>query len=271
MPSRAREKQLAKLAARRQAEAAARRRRRTLFIALGGGLVIAVVVAVVLGIILGNKPTAAAGSVSPTPSATTATSPCGTPTPPKDSTQTKPTFDKAPPMTIDPSAQYTATFQTSCGTFEAQLLPKTDPQGVNSFVFLANKGFYDGLTFHRIVKGFVIQGGDPKGDGTGGPGYETPVTVTKGSTFDAPGVLAFAHSSTGGNGSQFFVTLAPAPNLNPSASSKYSIFGNVTKGMAIVQKIGSVPTVSGPSCPTGESCSPTEPIFILKVTISEKS
>ena len=96
-----------------------------MFIAIGGGLVIAVIVAVVMGIFLGNKPTAAAASVTPTPSASTAASPCGTPTPPKDSTQTKPTFDKAPPMTINPDATYTATFVTSCGTFEAQLLPKT--------------------------------------------------------------------------------------------------------------------------------------------------
>jgi len=233
-------------------------------------LVVGLVV-VTLGFLLGNKPTAAAPSAPPTPSASTVSSPCGTPTPPKDSTKTKPTFAKAPSITIDPNKTYTATFVTSCGTFETQLLAKKAPQAVNSFVFLANKGFYNGLTFHRIVKGFVIQGGDPKGDGTGGPGYDTPVTVTKGSTFNAPGVMAFAHSSTGGNGSQFFVTLAPTPNLNPSATAKYTIFGNVTKGMAIVQKIGSVPTVSGPACPTGESCSPTEPVFILKVTVSEKS
>ena len=270
MPSRAREKQLAKLAARRQAEAAKRRRRRNLFMGLGVGVLVVVLVAVGLGFLLSKKPTAAAASITPTPSASTA-SPCGSPTPPKDSTQTKPTYDKAPPMTIDPSKTYTATFVTSCGTFEAQLLAKTAPQGVNSFVFLASKGFYDGLTFHRIVKDFVIQGGDPKGDGTGGPGYTTPVTVTKGSTFNVPGVLAFAHSSSGGNGSQFFVTLAPQPSLNPSATAKYTIFGNITKGMAIVSKIGSVPTVTGPSCPTGESCSPTEPVFILKVTISEKA
>ena len=117
----------------------------------------------------------------------------------------------------------------------------------------------------------MIQGGDPKGDGTGGPGYETPVTVSKGVSFDAAGILAFAHSSTGGNGSQFFVTLAATPNLNPSTNGKYTIFGKVTKGLDVVKKIGSVPTVAGPQCPAGQApCSPTEPIFILKITIAEK-
>jgi cyclophilin family peptidyl-prolyl cis-trans isomerase len=172
-------------------------------------------------------------------------------------------------MTIDPSKAYTATFKTTCGTFEAQLLPKTAPEAVNSFVFLAGQGFYDGLPFHRIVKGFVIQSGDPKGDGTGGPGYDIPVTVTKGETFNAPGVLAFAHSQVKGNESQFFITLAPAPNLNPSSSGKYTIFGNVTKGLDVVKKIGSVPTVPGPACPAGESCSPTQPVFIVTLKIAE--
>ena len=272
MPSRSREKHLAKLAARRQAEAAKRRRRRNVVIGLVIGIVGLGAIAIGLGILLGGgKPsTAASGSSSPTPSATVAPSPCGNPTPPADAKQTKPTFSSAPPMTIDVNASYTATFDTTCGTFKVQLLPKAAPQGVNSFVFLADKGFYNGLTFHRIVKGFVIQGGDPKGDGTGGPGYETPVTTSPSVSFDAPGMLAFAHSSSGGNGSQFFVTLAADSNLNPSGGAKYTIFGTVKQGMPVVQKIGTVPTIPGPACPTGESCSPTSPIFILKVTVAEQ-
>ena len=273
MPKRTRDRQLAKLAARRQAEKERQRRRRNIILG-AAGVVVALILAVIGFKFLTRNTTTAASSVSPTATASASTSagpsPCGSPKPPAGAGQTKPSFSKAPPMTIDPNKTYIATFKTTCGTFEAQLLPKTAPAGVNSFVFLANKGFYDGLTFHRIVKDFVIQAGDPKGDGTGGPGFETPVTATKGSTFDAAGVLAFAHSGTGGNGSQFFVTLAPTPNLDPTPTSKYTIFGNVTKGMDVVQKIGSVPTVQGPACPPGESCSPTQPVFIVTLTVAEK-
>ena len=113
----------------------------------------------------------------------------------------------------------------------------------------------------------MIQGGDPEGVGTGGPGYETPVTVTKGSTFDSKGVVAFAHAAGGGNGSQFFITLAPTPNLNPSPQGEYTIFGNVTKGMDVVDTIGTFPTVNGPPCQTGEPCFPVQPVYINSVTI----
>ena len=261
------------LAARRQAERARRKRQRNITLGSVGIVVAAVLLVVGIHELTKSKnPVVAASSLSPS-AASAGPSPCGTPKPPASASQTKPTFAKAPPMTIDPSKTYTATFVTSCGTFTADLLPKAAPVGVNSFVFLANKGFYDGLVFHRIVdtpKPFVIQGGDPKGDGTGGPGYETAVTVSKGVSFDAAGILAFAHSSSGGNGSQFFVTLAATPNLDPSSSGKYTIFGKVTKGLDIVKKIGSVPTVNGPACPSGEACSPTEPIFIDKITITAK-
>jgi len=270
MPKRTRDRQLAKLAARRQAEKARLKRRRSIITGTIG--VVVGLLLLVVGITwLSGRGTSAASSASPTVSATPSAgpSPCGSPTPPPGSTEKKPTFPSAPPMTIDTSKTYTATFKTTCGTFVAQLLPKTAPESVNSFVFLADKGFYDGLPFHRIVKGFVIQGGAPNGDPQGGPGYDIPVTITKGETFSRPGVLAFAHSQVKGNESQFFITLAPAPNLNPSAQGKYTIFGNVTKGLDVVQKIGSVPTVPGPACPQGESCSPTDPVFIQTLTINE--
>jgi cyclophilin family peptidyl-prolyl cis-trans isomerase len=169
------------------------------------------------------------------------------------------------------NATYTATFDTTCGTFTAQLLPKIAPVGVNSFVYLAQHHFYDGLTFHRIVKGFVIQGGDPTGTGRGGPGYNFKIETSPTQTFDSPGLLAYANSGPGTNGSQFFVTLAKEPQLDPTSSASYTIFGNVTKGMGVVEKIGSVPTVTGAACAGAtEACSPTDPIFIVKVTIGEK-
>ena len=264
MPSRARERQLAKLAARRQAERRAARHRRNLLV---GGIVagVAIVALIVVGIVFfggDDAGTAASGA----PSASVQTGPCPQTDAPPEASVPKPTFKQAPKVTIDPSKTYVATFETSCGTFSAKLLAKTATDAVNSFVFLADQGFYDGLTFHRIVKDFVIQSGDPKGDGTGGPGFEIPVTVTPGSSFDAPGVLAFAHAQTGGNGSQFFVTLAPAPNLDPP-SGQYTIFGNVTDGQKVVDKIGLTPTVAAAA--GGEQSTPTYPIYVLKVTIAE--
>jgi len=189
---------------------------------------------------------------------------CGGKVPPK-ADRPKPQFAGPPPLTIDPSATYTATIETSCGTIEAELLAKTATDAVNSFVFLAQQGFYDGQTFHRIAKKFVIQGGDPLGTGTGGPGYEFPVTTTDGFSFDGPGVLAYAHAQTGGNGSQFFITLAEAPNLDPP-NGQYTIFGSVTKGQDVLDAIASVPTVAGPS---GEPSQPTEAVYIDSVTIAE--
>jgi peptidyl-prolyl cis-trans isomerase A (cyclophilin A) len=110
----------------------------------------------------------------------------------------------------------------------------------------------------------VIQGGDPEGDGTGGPGYEIPVTVTKGVSFDSAGIVAYAHASTGGNGSQFFVTLAPAPNLDPP--QKYTIFGKVSSGQKVVDRIGALPTTPNAQ---GEQSTPAQPVYIDSVTIHE--
>lgn len=269
MPKRTRERQLAKLAARRQAEKRALQRRRNLIRGLIGGIAALVLIMVAAAVLLNrsNSP-AQAASKSPTASASSSVqpSPCGSPTPPPSAGKTKPQFKSAPEVTIDPSKTYTATIKTSCGTFSVDLFSKTATDSVNNFVFLADKGFYDGLVFHRIVSDFVIQGGDPKGDGTGGPGYDLPVTVTPGASFDAAGVVAYAHASTGGNGSQFFVTLGAQPSLDPP-QGKYTIFGTVKKGLDVVQKIGSVPTVPGPD---GSPSSPSEPIFIesIKITTS---
>ena len=223
--------------------------------------IVALVVAWSIAFGGGDESTAASG----TPSASVQAGPCPQTEAPPAASNPKPTFDQPPTVTIDPSKTYVATFETSCGTFSAELLAKTATDATNNFVFLADKGFYDGLTFHRIAKDFVIQGGDPTGDGNGGPGYYLPVTVTPGSSFDAAGVLAFANSAATGNGSQFFVTLAPATSLDPP-SGKYTIFGSVTDGLKVVEKIGKTPTTASAS---GEQSAPAYPIYILKVTVAE--
>ena len=277
MPKRSRDKQLAKLAQRRQAERRVAKRRRDLTIGLVAGGIALILVVVGAFILFGggdDQPDAASPSVSAEPGTQTGTvtpqavAPetvaCGGNVPPK-ADKPKPQFAGPPPLTIDPSATYTATIETSCGTIETELLARTATDAVNSFVFLAQQGFYDGQTFHRIAKEFVIQGGDPLGTGTGGPGYEFPVTTTDGVSFDGPGVLAYAHAQTGGNGSQFFITLAEAPNLDPP-NGQYTIFGSVTKGQDVLDAIASVPTVAGPS---GEPSQPTEAVYIDSVTIAE--
>ena len=266
MPKRTRERQLAKLAARRQAERAAVRRRRNLVLGLIAGALAVILLIVGASILFaGNEPTStASGSASGSAS----TISCDTVVPPA-ADESKPTFAKAPKSTIDPTKTYTATIDTSCGTIDVELLPKIAPIGVNNFVFLAQKGFYDGLTFHRIVKDFVIQGGDPKGDGSGGPGYQFPIETSKEQTFDSPGLLAYANSGPDTNGSQFFITLSPQPSLDPGPNGSYTIFGRVTKGMNVVTAIGDVPTVAGPGCPQGEQCSPSQPVYIDSVVIAE--
>jgi peptidylprolyl isomerase len=136
----------------------------------------------------------------------------------------------APPMTIDKSKQYFATVKMAKGgEFVMQLYPDKAPITVNSFVFLAQQGFFDGVTFHRVLDGFMAQGGDPTGAGTGGPGYEF-VNEDNDLTFDKAGVLAMANSGRNTNGSQFFITFAPQPRLN----GDYTIFGQVVSGMDIV-------------------------------------
>ncbi len=173
---------------------------------------------------------------------------------PKVASEEKPQFDEPPKMEIDQDAVYTATMQTSCGTIEIELYAKETPVTVNSFVFLARQGFFDGLGFHRVVPGFVIQGGDPSGDGTGGPGYQFENEEVDGLDFDRPGLLAMANSGPDTNGSQFFITTAPTPNLNEG----YTLFGEVTEGMDVVTEIESLGEGDGP---------PRQTVYIEKVTI----
>jgi len=169
-------------------------------------------------------------------------------------------WSSPPPMSIDQSKEYKATIKTSFGDIVVQLFPKDAPIAVNNFVFLARHGFYDGVKFHRVVKGFVIQGGDPTGTGGGGPGYKfADEKVTRDYV---AGTLAMANAGPNTNGSQFFITLA---DLN--LPKNYTIFGIVTSGFNIVNKIGDVPVTRAPG---GEMSLPTVDVIINSTTIEEK-
>ena len=139
-----------------------------------------------------------------------------------------------PPTVIDLGKKYTATVHTNRGDFVIALVdPKVAPQTVNNFVYLSQNHFYDGLTFHRIVPGFVVQGGDPRGDGTGGPAYKLP-NETNPSTWPR-GTAGMASSLAGVSGSQFFITIGDAPSL--ASSGVYNHFGQITSGMDVLDKI----------------------------------
>ena len=157
----------------------------------------------------------------------------------------------------------TAVFETNMGTFEAELYARECPETVWNFINLAEgrqetdrKGnFYDGLAFHRVIKGFVIQGGCPQGTGTGGPGYRFKDEFDNSLRHTEAGVLSMANAGPGTNGSQFFITLGPTPHLD----DRHSVFGKVTQGMDVVSKIGSVAT--------GSMDKPVDPVVMNSVTI----
>jgi cyclophilin family peptidyl-prolyl cis-trans isomerase len=155
-------------------------------------------------------------------------------------------YDKAPPMLIDQNKQYTATVKMAKGgEFVIELYPDKAPITVNSFVFLAREKYFDGVTFHRVLDGFMAQGGDPTGTGGGGPGYQF-VNEDNDLTFDKAGVVAMANAGRDTNGSQFFITFGPTPDLNGG----YTIFGQVTSGMDVVNGItrrdpDAMPTFTG--------------------------
>ena len=131
-----------------------------------------------------------------------------------------------------------AVFETNQGTFEVELFEDKAPITVKNFTDLAEKGFYDGLIFHRVIDGFMIQGGDPNGTGTGGPGYTIPDEFGEGLKHDSEGVLSMANAGPNTGGSQFFITLAPTPWLD----GHHAICGKVVKGMDVVRAIGKVDT-----------------------------
>lgn len=147
-----------------------------------------------------------------------------------DSIPAAPQYSEAPAMLIDQSKQYFATFKMAKGgEFVVELYPAKAPITVNSFAFLACKDYYDGVTFHRVIEGFMAQGGDPTGTGSGGPGYSF-VDEPNDLVFDKEGILAMANAGPNTNGSQFFITYAPTAHLN----GLHTIFGQVVEGMEVV-------------------------------------
>jgi len=143
------------------------------------------------------------------------------------------TYSSAPPMTVDATKNYTATVKMAKGgEFVIRLFPDKAPITVNSFVFLARQGYFDGVTFHRVLEGFMAQGGDPTGTGSGGPGYMF-VNEDSDLTFDKAGVVAMANAGRDTNGSQFFIMFGPGEQLNGG----YTIFGQVISGMDVVNGI----------------------------------
>lgn len=138
-----------------------------------------------------------------------------------------------PEQVIDPDKRYTATIQTDKGQIVIELFPDTAPVNVNSFVFLAQQDWYQGVTFHRVLPGFVAQGGDPTGLGIGLPGYRCGDEVTTERTFDEPGMVSMANSGPNSNGSQFFITYAATPQLNPN----FTIIGRVIEGMDVAESL----------------------------------
>jgi peptidyl-prolyl cis-trans isomerase B (cyclophilin B) len=254
----ARKRQLQKLAARRAAERQRQRRQRIIAgvvagaVALGG---IGLAAAAFLGD--GEEPQQRARATpQPGPTASPKSKVACDGDVPKAEGEEKPTFQKPPQMQIDPKKDYRATMQTSCGTIELELFADQTPITVNNFVFLAHEGFFDGLTFHRVIPGFVAQGGDPEGTGAGGPGYQFEDEIVKSLTFDEPGLLAMANSGPNTNGSQFFITMGPATHLD----GLHTIFGRVAEGTDAVKKIEALGTEGG---------TPSQTIYIEKVTIEE--
>jgi len=138
-----------------------------------------------------------------------------------------------PAMVIDPARQYQAVMHTDKGDITIQLFADQVPNTVNNFVFLAREGYYDGTVFHRVIPGFVAQGGDPTGTGRGGPGYQFSDEFHPKLRHDKAGILSMANAGANTNGSQFFITHGPTPHLD----NHHSVFGQVTKGMDVVLSI----------------------------------
>ncbi len=167
-------------------------------------------------------------------------------------------FTQCPPMTLDPTKQYVATLHTEKGDIVIELAADKAPLAVNSFIFLARNGWFDNITFHRVVPGFVAQAGDPSGTGYGTPGYAFKNEISPDLTFDAPGVVGMANAGADSNGSQFFITY----NAQPSLDGKYTVFGHVIQGMDVATSLTPRDPSQSGDLPPGDK--------ILSVSIEEK-
>jgi len=167
-------------------------------------------------------------------------------------------FHECPAMQLEQGVSYTATLHTEKGDIVLQLYPEVAPKAVNSFIFLAEHGWFDNVTFHRVIPGFVAQAGDPTGTGRGNPGYLFSIETDSNFTFDRAGLLAMANSGPTANGSQFFITLAPAEHLNGG----YTIFGEVIDGMDVVESLSERDPSQNTDLPPGD--------LILDVSIEER-
>ncbi len=162
-------------------------------------------------------------------------------------------FSQPPPVTIDVNKKYFVNMETGKGLIRIELYPKEAPKTVNNFVFLARQGFYDGVAFHRVIPGFMAQGGDPAGTGAGGPGYQFEDEFSPKLTH-VRGALSMANAGPNTNGSQFFIVYAPQPHLN----GRHSVFGMVVSGMDVALALNAT---EGPNA--------RPPDRMTKVTIEE--
>jgi cyclophilin family peptidyl-prolyl cis-trans isomerase len=291
MSKRSRDRQLAKLAARRQAERSAASRRRSLITGVVVGVLALIAAVVGMGVFLGgDEPSATPSTPPPTTSPSVSASPTpepgsktGTVTPtaatetgdvacgadaPREAGEPKPQFAGPPPMTIDEKATYTATMQTSCGSIVIELDASRAPQTVNSFVFLAEKGYFDGQYFHRLDTSIdVIQGGDPTGAGAGGPGYSIPDELN-GKLSYTPGTIAMANAGPNSGGSQFFIITGP-DGTNLDANPNYTIFGEVVEGLQVAVRIQRLPILDPQAAAQGDLSGqrPRDAVYIERVTI----
>ncbi|MGQ0744443.1 MAG: peptidylprolyl isomerase [Acidimicrobiales bacterium] len=275
MPSQKRQRHREARAERVAAEAAAtrsaRQRRSGITVALAALAVVGLVFLVTRG---GDEEVATGSSTTVAEEATTTVAEEATTTVPGESTTTAPfvpppgcppaagtterkvAFDAAPPRCLNPSASYSAQVETTKGDFTIEFDSERAPNTVNNFVFLARNRYYEGIKFHRVIPGFVIQGGDPQGNGSGGPGYRFADELPREGEYEL-GSLAMANSGPDTNGSQFFVITGPQGEGLPA---KYSLFGQVTEGLDVVKAIEAGGSASG---------TPTDLVTIEKVTITE--
>lgn len=262
-PKRTRKKQRA--AERRAAmlrELERRRRRQRITLAVVVGILVVGGAAVVLVASTGGQPKPTpTPAASPTPAPSPAPIACGGSLPPTAGTK-KPTFEKAEDQKLDRKKNYIWRMETSCGTVDVQLAVARAPKTTNSIVFLTRKGFFDGLTFHRVVKDFVVQGGDPQGSGTGGSGYKVVEVPPKGQKY-TEGVVAMAKAGgeeAGTSGSQFFIVTGSQGNV---LTPDYALVGTVVAGLDVAKRMQDV-------APEPGTDRPAEKIFIVRATIVEQ-